>query len=159
MNSIVVYGSRYGNTEKVAYRIAAGLRRLGLVEVLSTEEARLAISQDIDLVVIGGPTEAHRVTEPVVRFFDKLGPEALNGKVVAAFDTRLRGPRWLTGSAAVGIASRFRHAGIEEILATESFIVAGQPPELMPGELDRAEAWADRLGSIVENRSRVAMPV
>lgn len=159
MNSVVVYGSRYGNTEKVAYRIAAGLRRLGPVEVLSTEEARLAILSGIDLVVIGGPTEAHRVTEPIVRFLEKLEPDVLKGKFAAAFDTRLRGPHWLMGSAAAGIASRLRHAGAKEVLAAESFFVGGQPPELGPGELDRAEAWADGLGSTVERRSRVAMPV
>lgn len=159
MNSMVIYGSRRGNTQKVAYRIAAELRRLGPVQVVSIEEAASAISPNTDLVVIGGPTEAHQVTQPVVQFFDKLEPDSLKGKFAAAFDTRLRWPRWLSGSAAAGIASRLRNAGVEEVFPPESFFVAGQPPELVPGELDRAQAWADALASVAESRLPVAVPV
>ena len=159
MKSMVIYGSRHGNTQKVAYRIAAALRRVGPVQVLSMEEATSAISPHNDLVVIGGPTEAHQVTQPVAHFFDKLEPDVLKGKFAAAFDTRLRWPHWLSGSAATGIASRLRHAGAEEVLPPESFFVAGQPPELVPGELDRAEAWAEALGRIAESRSQAAVSV
>ncbi len=69
MNSVVIYGSRHGNTRKVAETIADELRKHGAVELVSAEKAPADFADSTDLVVVGGPTEAHRMTEPVARFF------------------------------------------------------------------------------------------
>ena len=149
MNSLVVYGSRHGNTQKVAEAIAFELGKHGVVQVVSAEEARV-LPEQLDLIVVGGPTEAHRVTEPVAQFFDRVAKGQLVGKAAAAFDTRLRWPEWLSGSAAAGIAQRLHQSRANLIAPEMSFFVGGKLPVLEPGELERAGAWAASLAARVE---------
>jgi flavodoxin len=137
---LVAYASRKGNTRLVAERIAAALRQRADVELIDVENAPRGLP-DAELIVVGGPTEGHGVTHPMVQFFTNLGAGALAGRAAAAFDTRIDWPRLLSGSAAVGIANRLREAGAEVIAPPESFIV-NAVPELLPGELERVDPWA-----------------
>jgi flavodoxin len=147
MSSIVVYASRYGNTERIAYAIAAGLRHCGEVQVFAIDNAPTVIPEEVELMVVGGPTEAHGLTPPLANYLGHLS--SISSQAVATFDTRLRAARWLSGSAAVGIARRLKVAGAYEIAEPMSFFVAGKVPRLEPGELERAEAWGH---SLVERR-------
>jgi flavodoxin len=156
MNSMVIYGSRHGNTRKVAEAIAAILREHGKVQVVSAEKAPAILPETTNLLVVGGPTEGHRMTEPVAQFFDRLSKGALAGKAAAAFDTRLRWPVWLSGSAGSGIEQKLLRAGARVIAPEVSFFVSGKLPVLEPGELERAAAWAVSLVSRVESRVPVA---
>jgi hypothetical protein len=61
-----------------------------------------------------------------------------------AFDTRLRLPRCLSGSAASGIGRKLRHAGARVVAPGESFFVT-RAPALEEGEVERAAAWAASL--------------
>lgn len=72
MRSVVYYASRSGNTRRVAEAIAEGLRHAGEAEVLSVGGGPAGISDGIDLMVVGGPTEAHGVTQPMVEFLDRM---------------------------------------------------------------------------------------
>jgi flavodoxin len=158
MNSIVIYASRYGNTKRIAEAIARGLQSCGPAQVFSVDEAPATLPLGTELVVVGGPTEVHRMTQPVARFFDRMAPGALRGVAAVAFDTRLRSARWLSGSAALGITHKLRQAGTRVIASAESFFVEGaastagkEGPELEPGELERAAAWAvSLLASLAE---------
>jgi flavodoxin len=141
VHSIVIYGSRSGNTERIAGVIAEALRAAGTVRLLAADEAPAVLDERVDLVVVGGPTEGHKMTEPVARFFDRLPPGAFAGTTAAAFDTRLRMPRWLSGSAAAGIGRRLRQAGARLVAPEESFFVTKQPA-LEAGEVERAAVWA-----------------
>jgi menaquinone-dependent protoporphyrinogen IX oxidase len=152
MNSLVVYGSRYGNTHKVAEAITFELGKHGMAHLVSAEEARKVLPEQVDLIVVGGPTEAHRVTEPVAQFFDRVGRDQLVGVAAAAFDTRLRWPEWLSGSAAAGIAQRLHQARAKLIAPEASFFVSGKLPVLEPGEVERAAAWAASLAAKVESK-------
>lgn len=156
MNSVVIYGSRHGNTRKVAETIAEALRKHGAVQLVSAEKAPAIFADSTDLVVVGGPTEAHRMTEPVARFFDRITKGTLAGKAAAAFDTRLRAPAWLSGSAGSGIEKKLRQAGARVIAPEVSFFVSGKLPELEPGELERAGAWAVSLAVKVKSPEPVA---
>jgi flavodoxin len=149
MKSIVVYASRSGNTRSVAEAIADGMRAYGSVEVTPIAEASSIFDGKADLVVIGGPTEAHGMTPAIRQFFDGLSGEAFKGVAAAAFDTRLDWPRWLSGSAGAGISDRLHKLGAEVVVPQASFIVEGKEPALKPGELDRALAWGDTLGRTV----------
>jgi flavodoxin len=144
MKILVVYGSRYGNTEKIAVAISAGLRSVGVVEMLTVDKAQTIRLHDYDLVVVGGPTEAHSAAEPIAEYVDRIG-EAFSGLTVATFDTRLRWPKWMSGSAADSIASRLVSFGANLVIPPASFIVYGKPAVLEPGELERAEAWGRAL--------------
>jgi flavodoxin len=152
MNSIVIYGSRHGNTHKIAEAIASELRRHGTAHLFSVDDVPSVLPKKTDLMVVGGPTEAHRMTLPMAEFFDRLGNGDLEGMSAAAFDTRLRWPRWLSGSAATGISARLRKAGAKVIEPEASFVVAGKYPVLEFGELERATAWASSLAGKVESR-------
>ena len=152
MNSIVIYGSRHGNTHQVAEAIANELRRHGTVDLFSVDDAPTMIPPTTDLIVVGGPTEAHRMTPALANFFDQFVDGELKGIAAAGFDTRLTWPRLLSGSAAIGISGRLRKAGARVIDPGASFTVAGKYPVLEPGELDRATAWACSLAGKVESR-------
>jgi flavodoxin len=161
MNSLVVYGSRHGNTQKIAEAVAFELGKHGGAQLVSAEDARKLLPEQLDLIVVGGPTEAHGVSEPVAQFFDRVAKGQLVGKAAAAFDTRLRWPQWLSGSAAAGIAKRLRQARADLISPEVSFFVSGNLPVLEPGEMERAAAWAASLAARLESIpvTKAARPV
>ena len=156
MNSVVIYGSRFGNTRQVAEAIAGRLASEGPVTVLAADDAPAALADGTDLVVIGGPIEAFRMTAPVSQLLARLEPRTVAGVAAAAFDTRIRPHWWLPGSAAGGIAKRLEHLGARLVAPPEAFIVEGpineskgQIPALAPGELERAGTWAVSLATAV----------
>jgi flavodoxin len=162
MKSVVVYASHFGNTSKVAEAIGVGLRSRGQAQVLAADDVPTPQLEEADLIAIGGPTEQHGMTEPLSRFLTRLQvhPPAM----VAVFDTRVRWPRWLSGSAATDVAVRLQRAGAQLIAPAESFYVkriAGtsgpSAVEMDAGELERARAWGSALADLVES-TRTATP-
>lgn len=148
MRSIVYYASHSGNTERAAAVIADALRAHGPVELAHVSNGPGAITDEVDLVVIGGPTEGHGMVPEMVEFLDSLPDHALAGRSAAAFDTRLNWPRWASGSAAAGIRQRLELAGARAPVPIESFIVS-MKPEISDRELERAGTWAASLVSRV----------
>jgi flavodoxin len=143
MKTLVVYESKYGNTERVARTLAG---RFG--EVVTTELAALNTStpspsiEGIELLVAGGPTQGHGMGPAMRDFLDAIPEGALSGVRVAAFDTRLRGMKWLTGSAAGQIGKALTHKGATSLTEPASFLVTGGEGPLAEGELERARTWA-----------------
>lgn len=150
MNSIVVYGSRFGNTQRVAEAIAGVLRERGDVRLLPAEEASTVVPRHGDLLVVGGPTEGHTLTPAVRQYLEALRAHGLWGVKAAAFDTRVGWPLWLSGSAAHPIARMLCRLGASMVGPEGSFIVTRQSPALLPGELERARAWAAALAEAAE---------
>jgi len=144
MRSVVVYASRSGNTRRIAEAIAGGLRPGGPVELLAVDAASGGTVAGTDLLVVGGPTEGHGATANLLAFLDEVDPVGLDGIAVAAFDTRLRWPVILSGSAARVAAARLVAAGGRLVLAPESFLVT-MKPELVVGEVERAGRWGAAL--------------
>jgi len=95
------------------------------------------------------------MTDAIKRFLDMVDLTAVDGTAVATFDTRLRWPKLLSGSAADGIAERLRADGATLIVPPESFMVT-RKPELEPGELERAAAWAATVADATERRMAAA---
>ena len=156
MKSLVVYATRTGCTKLVAEAIADVLRERGDVQLLDAAHADATVT-GADLVVIGGPTERHTLTAPVVRFLDSLAGGSLQDRMFASFDTRLHWPRFLSGSAAGEIATRLGAMGPTLVVPPESFFVKPQADSyvLAPGEIARARTWAAGLADTVD-ASRVA---
>jgi flavorubredoxin len=149
MESLVVYDSKFGNTKKVAEAIAAGLAGHGPVRILGLDRLPPQNLGPVDLLFIGGPTQAHAMTARMRQFVDALRARPANGMAVATFDTRLRMPAVISGSAAKTIARKLQSVGLRTFTAPESFFVQGTPPQLEEGETERAANWAkgvaDRL--------------
>ena len=154
MNALVIYGSRHGNTQHVAEAIADGLKEAMAVDVIALEYATPDRIKAADLIVVGGPTEAHSMTPPLKEWVDGMD-FAIQGKKAAAFDTRLDMPRVISGSAAKGIGAHLRRAGAKLVTEDTSFFVKGKTPALLPGELARAAAWGKEIAA----KAGVQMPV
>ncbi|HEX7172245.1 MAG TPA: flavodoxin domain-containing protein [Candidatus Limnocylindria bacterium] len=144
MHSLVIYASTSGNTQTVAEAVAEALRTRGTASVLHVTEAQATTVPKADLTVIGAPTEGHTMTKPMAAWFDQLSAGSLAGRRFAAFDTRLRWPRFLSGSAAEEIVKRIERLDGHLVAPPASFMVT-MKPELEPGELERASAWAADL--------------
>jgi flavodoxin len=148
VKSLVVYVSHKGNTQRVAEAVADVLREKGPVQLLPVEEAPASFD-DVDLLLIGGPTEGHGMTPEQAAYLERVEPASLHGRAVAAFDTRLKWPRLLSGSAADGTAERLEAAGARVIRPQGSFLVSTEPA-LLDGELEKARAWAATIAAAIE---------
>ena len=144
MKSLILYATRHGNTRRVAETIGVALERYGSVQVLPLADAGVPPA-DVDLVLVGGPTEGHGLTPEVDAYFSGLPECCLEDVMAAAFDTRLNWPRFASGSAADAIARRLEMVGAEVLRPQGSFLVT-MTPELRPGELARASDWALDIG-------------
>ena len=144
MKTLVVYDSTYSNTEKIAKAIGAALT--GDVKVLRAAEANAAELNSYDLIVIGSPTYGGRPMPSMADFMNKISESAINGKKVAAFDTRI--PTKIVkifGFAADRIAKNLKDKGANLVVPAEAFYVAGKEGPLKDGELERAAVWAKTL--------------
>jgi flavodoxin len=143
MKALVVYDSTFGNTEAIARALADGLGERAEVELSRAGHVRLGGPERWDIVVIGAPTERHGVgyaTQRLLHHADRLA-----GVPVAAFDTRYRRPRLLTGSAAEVIARELGRYGAVLADSPQSFFIRGTRGPLADGEEERARSWGGAL--------------
>jgi len=160
MNALVLYDSRYGNTERIAEAIALAVQeamptRLASVEDVADCDEAL---HDVDLLVIGGPTQKHGMSDPLKGTLSCLGEHSLEGIRVAVFDTRIHGARIVTGSAAVRLGRVLRRRGAWLVVPAASFIVDGTTGPLHAGELEHAREWAHEVLRAVGVRPREGAP-
>jgi len=150
MLTVVIYDTKFGNTEKIAEAIARGAGKLGRVHTMSVAEAAGPLPELPDLLLIGGPTQK-RGSSPALRGFVDALPPSLRGVPAASFDTRYRGSTLFMGSAAAEAAKRLGKAGGRLVAQPESFFIArGGRLELQgleSGELERAEEWGRAVGA------------
>jgi len=148
MKTLVVYASRKGNTRRVAEEIGRVMADRGPVELFEVGDAPSRLPPS-DVVFIGGPTEGHSASPPMLEFLDRLAAESMSGRMTAVFDTRVAWPRILSGSAADAIAQRVAALGAVIVGTPGSFIVS-MKPELRPGELKRSATWARELSAKID---------
>ena len=154
MNTVVVYDSQYGNTERIALTIADALRAFGQVQVVRVDPARPVSLEGEDLLILGSPTQGLKPTLAMQSFLETVSFQQIRGRAVACFDTRFRGSMWKS-SAAPHMASQLRAMGVELLIPPESFFVKFMKAEgpLLAGEVERTAAWAKMLGEKYEASS------
>ena len=121
--------------------MADAISALHEVDVVGTHEAEKLPGTQIDLLVVGAPTQfkGHRLL--VRGFLKHLEEQGFGGCPAAAFDTRSHGDRGETGSAAESIALMLSGAGCNLLVPAESFSVTAMRGPLDEGELQRSRAW------------------
>jgi flavodoxin len=145
MKSLVVYESRFGDTAQAAQAIASALHDGGPAYLRAVQDVVASDLDGIDLLVVGGPTHAHGVSAALGQWLAHLPEGAVRDLPFAAFDTRYRMSRLISGSAARVIARRLERAGATEVAPPESFFVLASEGPLAEGEIERATAWARGL--------------
>jgi flavodoxin len=148
---VVIFDTRYGNTEKIARSFEVGLKQSGIdTSCLNTRELSPESLKDYDLIVVGAPTEWHSASKPMKAFLESLRRVDLSGKYGFAFDTKLKRP--FSGSAANLIEKELRNLGIKIFAQHESgtvFLESGSTSGafLKEGEAKRFEEIGLRVGS------------
>ena len=148
MKAIVVYDSRYGNTEKISMDLANGLRQNGIeVTCARTTETKPEELRNFDLVAIGGPTEWHSASSKTKEFLAKLKQVDLKGKFGFAFDTKL--DSWWAGDASDSIENVLESCGAQMIMSNASAFV-NSPKE----KKERVEKSVENPDETKEERKR-----
>ncbi len=176
MRALVVYESMFGNTHTVAQHIAEGIEPTADTTVVPVHDATPEAVAAADLLVVGGPTHVHGMSNKRSRegaiemakkddeleldpdaygeglrdWFDEFAEDAGAGRLAAAFDTRVHATTLLTGQASKGIAKRLRSHGFEVLVDVESFFV-DKSNHLEPGEADRATAWGRSVAEAAQS--------
>jgi flavodoxin len=143
MRALVAYDSTWGNTEKIAHAIAAGIGNG--TKALRVGAAESAGFEKIDLLVLGSPILGGRPSEAIQRYIKGI-PESTARKLkVATFDTRLIMKfAKIFGYAAIRMADQLKEKGCT-LISTDGFFVKGRSGPLANGELERAAEWGAKL--------------
>ncbi len=146
MNTLVIYFSKFGNTQMIAEAIAGALNSEGNVRVINSEELSATDINGADLVVMGSPTHRMNLPEAVRPVFERLPKRILRGIPVAAFDTSYKMSWWLNHfTAGKRLAQKLRKLGGKQVVPPEIFLVTGREGPLYDGEIERAREWAESL--------------
>jgi len=150
MKALVIYDSTYGNTEKIARAIAAGLS----ARALRSGEVKPEDMQGLDFLVVGSPTHGGRATPELQKVLNDIPSDSLKNVKITAFDTRISGKdkgfgvRLITkafGYAAGRIAKTLEEKGGTIVAEPQGFIVDKNEGPLKAGEIERATAWGKEL--------------
>ena len=115
---------------------------------MRASEADAANLKPFDLVIVGSPTQGGRPLKSIQDFLDRIPAGGLSNTTVAAFDTRTKVGRLvrfivnMLGYASGRIAKVLKAQGGILPSAPEGFLVTGKEGPVIPGELERATAWA-----------------
>ena len=137
MKAVVIYDSKYGNTEKIARAISESIG----AQVRLAGGVQPADLNEFDLLIIGSPTHGGFPSEGIHNLLKTIS--SLEGIDTAAFDTRTK--TTIFGYAAPKIAKNLKKKGANLLLPSDGFFVLGMEGPLMEGELDRAAVWAKGL--------------
>jgi flavodoxin len=162
MKILVAYDSQFGNTAQIAQAIAGAMAPANEVSALRVVDVQSEHLMDLDLFIVGSPTQAFSAIGTVKKMLDSLSSQQLKGVKIAAFDTRMSvedvNSRIFTpmakvfGYAAKPIADRLEKKGGILVIPPEGFFVMGEQGPLKEGELERAASWARQ---VLENSQEV----
>ncbi len=150
MNSLVVYDSLYGNTQKIAQVVASSLK----TKSCTVSQVNNKTFSEADLIVFGSPTQGGKRTKAMEEF---IRSRDLKNKQIATFDTRIDSNTQKIGLklvmriikyASEKMTSLSLKQGAFSIAQPEGFIVTGTKGPLKEGELQRAELWAKTFNNL-----------
>lgn len=173
MQVVVIYESMFGSTRSIAEAIAEGLSSDNDCLVVRADRVTPEELRRADFVIVGAPTHAHGLPRPASRLGTPDYVRKSDGRLelehgadvalgvreflaglsdlrmpVAAFDTRSKGPAFLTGRASKPIARALRQHGASLITPPHSFLTSKN--QLISGERERAVTWGRGLRMLLE---------
>lgn len=171
IRALVAFESMFGNTERVAHAVAAGL---GLEDVettvLDVSGSSSVDVRDIDLLVVGAPTHAFSLSRPSTRkeavsqggreaaevtgmreWLSRLPSQGWRAPLAASFDTRVTKVRYLPASASRRAAHLLSQHGCRTVVSPTGFLVTDVSGPLESREVDRAIAWGRQIAVAAEN--------
>ncbi len=158
MKALIIYDSYFGNTEKIAHAIAAGLAESAEVNTVKVGQLPPNHLAGIDLLVVGSPTRGFSPSDGIKKYLKELPAGSLKSLRVAAFDTGFSPQKIkeinnillstlvkIFGYASKSIAKTLVGKGGTLVLPGEIFFVKASEGPLEEGEPERAVAWGRRL--------------
>lgn len=166
MRALIVFESMFGNAQTIARSISRGLATAMDVQTAEVGDAPTSISEEVDLLVVGGPNHqfgmtrpdsrrqaAEMTTRPLVSRGIGLREwiARVRGPAVAVplvvFDTRLTHPRFLqhVDRTSRSVEKRLRDRGFRVVAPAEHFYVVDAIGPLRRGEGERAVRWGEEL--------------
>lgn len=149
MKTLIIYDSFFGNTQKIAEKMAEPLggsavaKRVMNVTVADVEES--------DCILFGSPTRGFAPTAEMRKFMKTLPGKILSDKTIGVFDTRIDVVRVnvkvfsflvrIFGYAADTLEKMAKRLGAGKVNSGFFFVTESEGP-LADGELSRAARWA-----------------
>lgn len=157
MRPIVIYTSRYGNTQRVAEAIAAGISEAsGSTPTVRTVDSLFPGDwNEYDPIVIGTPTHFGGPVRTIRRLIEEMARIPGRDHRFAFFDTSLADD---AGKSTGKLEARLRTVLPRARLVASgvSFIVLGLRGPLRDGELDRAFGFGRQLATAAAEPAHAA---
>jgi len=152
MNVIILYDTKFGNTEDIAKAIGEGMKEVGFDDVLVQNGGKTTHNEllERDIWIFGCPTHRGKTSSHFKRLLKWMKKDTIPDTYGFAFETRLEDKE---GGAASIIQDVMAGAGIEIINEPESFIVLEKEGPLAEGEERRAMTLGRKIAGEMRNRS------
>lgn len=142
MKACVIFDTRYGNTEKIARALVAGLEEAGIqTACVNVKDFAVGSLSQYDLICVGGPTQYRTASEAMQGFLRSLRSVDLVGKAAFAFDTKRDLP--LAGSAAKYIEEVLAKQGMKIVSRRASATMVSPQPERRKEEFEDKDEWKE----------------
>lgn len=147
MKVLIVYSSKYGNTERIAMTIANAFGNGA--RAVSVNKFKRSMMNMVDVIIVGSPTVAMNPSLSILYLLIfRLTRKQLFGVKSAAFDTGFDDPR--AGSAANKIERRLNDKGAIIVVPAKRFIVTDMKGPLARGEKEKAMEWVNQIKQVIE---------
>lgn len=159
MNILIVAESYFGNTRLLADSMAHTLQAHGhTATIVEVNDAPTTIPEDVDVLIVGGPTHNPGMTSPTSRARasggkdpDRIGIREWLTRLnipgepaIAAYDT-VTSTSWINGSAAKQMTKTLASHAKGKRMAIKSFVVRSKEGPLDPAQIVEAQSWVTSL--------------
>jgi flavodoxin len=144
---LIVFDSSFGNTEKLAREIAAGINETGVAEsvVVGIKQVEDQNFTTFDGVLFGSPIHAFRATRGIKGAVKKAAKKGLDGKLVGAFDTYQAAGHISKAAKQIEGELKKRASGVRIFSEHLSSIVTGREGPLGDAELPKAKEFGKKF--------------
>jgi flavodoxin len=146
---LIVYETKYGNTQKCAETIGEVLKGSGNeVSVVKVDAVEMDSIKEFGAIIVGSPTYASSPAKSIKKFISSLSVEP--GTKIVVFDTH-SGDGITTGGAMRKSMEKMekkiaKNPNLTKIMGGLKVAVNGIKGPLVDGELDKCKAFANEIG-------------